>query len=142
MGEKIAQSEKLEEQETDQSKQDAGSKQEKPAVNSEKQEKIDELKKKCDEWAEIAKSDLAAQEHIYGSKGLKEMGENIERLGAEAPKGMVENYNFQKHSKELNHKKIEQFERIKKFLDTGLLQYPWGGSLEKDLEDWINKKAW
>ena len=133
---------KLEEQEATQPKQDASSKQEKPAIDPEKQEKIDELKKKCDEWTEIAKGQLGTQNDLLGSGWFEEMGGKIRQMGTEAPKNMVENYNFEKHNNELNHKKIEQFERIKKFLERGALQYPWGGSLEKDLDDWINKSAW
>lgn len=123
------------------SEQSIGSKQENSALDPEKQKKIEELKHAADEWIKICQSNMRVFDHIYGSKWIEEMGEKIRQLGAEAPKTMRENYDFQKRTLELDQWKIEQLSKLAADLDKGYLKtVPLGYDIERELEKIINSK--
>jgi len=99
-----------------------------------RREKISELIVKVDNWIAIGKSRIKAHFEIYGSNWIEETGQEIHRLGTEAPNNMVENYDFQRYVLRSNTEMIRILEDIGTLLKKGQLVYAWGESLEKKID--------
>ena len=108
------------------------------AENAETLEKIKELTETIDFWEKYAQDNMKYMNEIYD---VQTMGENVQRLGNQAgspnEKGtLAEKYNWVKNKLELYSAMVPAFKDIRKVLEEGKLEYPWGGSVEQDIKAW------
>jgi len=105
-------------------------------------EKIKELNETVNFWIEYAKEEIKYFNEVYD---LKTMEDNVARLGRMAgspeEKGtLAEKANWIRNRLVLYSSMIPAFEDIKKNLAEGNLEYPWGGSIERDIRSWEAKR--
>ncbi len=101
-----------------------------------KQEKIKTLVETADFWINYARDNVSYFGRVYD---IEQMEQKVRMLGGEAG-ALAEKYNWIKNSINLYSSMIPVFEESKKYLEEGRLEFPWGKSIEGEMQRFIEAR--